>query len=171
MTIGSTGSIGGVANLSALLGSTGVGAGTTAASLVAAFAPAAAGTGQSSSTTATSSTANQLSNPQLFLQLLIAELQNQNPTSPTNPATIMQETSQLSQMEAVNQMSTAVAAEQSAVQAEEAANLIGKSITATVAGVPVGGAVTDVLLSSGGTPVLDVGGTQVPLSSVTKIGS
>ncbi|HEY3942699.1 MAG TPA: flagellar hook capping FlgD N-terminal domain-containing protein [Acidimicrobiales bacterium] len=129
------------------------------------------GVGSSDPTSATSSStaASQLSNPQLFLQLLIAELQNQDPTNPTDPSQIMQQTSELSQMEAVNSMSAAITQEESAAQANEATGLIGKSVSATVGGATVTGAVTGVAFDSSGNPTLDVAGTAVPLAAVSEV--
>jgi flagellar basal-body rod modification protein FlgD len=113
--------------------------------------------------------ASQLANPKLFLDLLIAELQNQNPTSPTSPSTIMNQTSSLAQMEAMTQLSTNASAQQQAAQAGEATGLIGKTVAAMVAGKPVSGTVSAVTIDSTGTPSLVVGKTSVPLSAITKI--
>ena len=81
----------------------------------------------------------------------------------------MQQTSELSQMEAVNSMSSAITQEESAAQANEATGLIGKSVTATVSGASMTGAVTGVSFDSSGNPTLDVGGTSVPLTSITNV--
>ncbi|HMD45948.1 MAG TPA: flagellar hook capping FlgD N-terminal domain-containing protein [Acidimicrobiales bacterium] len=118
---------------------------------------------------ASSGSVSQLGNPQLFLQLLIAELKNQDPTNPTDPSSILQQTSELSQMEAVQSMTTALKGEQTATQASEAAGLIGKQVTATVNGSTVTGSVADVQLDASGAPTLDLGSVQVPLSAVTQI--
>ena len=112
---------------------------------------------------------NQLDSPQVFLQLLVAELQNQDPTNPTNPSTILQQTSSLAQMQAINSMSSAITSDQSSSETGEATGLIGHSITATVSGSAVTGTVTGVTLDSTGTPSLTVNGSAVPLSAVTAI--
>ncbi len=127
--------------------------------------------GATTGSAAGASELDQLSNPDLFLQLLMAELEDQNPTSPTTPASILQQTSELSQVEAVTSMTTAVGHEQQAAASTEATSLIGKQVTAVVSGDTVSGAVTAVSLSSSGTPTLTVGGTQVPLSAVTQVSS
>ena len=88
------------------------------------------GAGPASGTSGTA--ASDFSNPQMFLQLLVAELQNQDPTNPTDPSTIMQQTAELSQVEAVNTMTTAISGEESAAQRNEATGLIGKTVSATV---------------------------------------
>ena len=131
----------------------------------------ATATGNGANSTLSSNQLNQLSNPQLFLQLLVAELQNQDPTNPMNPATILSQTANLSQMEAVNSMTTAIAAEQHATQTSEAAGLIGQTVTASVNKIPLTGKVTQIRLNSNGTPTLLINGTPVPLSAITAIGT
>jgi flagellar basal-body rod modification protein FlgD len=123
------------------------------------------------SSSSSSAAASEFSNPQMFLQLLVAELQNQDPTNPTDPSTIMQQTSELSQVEAVNTMTTAISGEESASQQTEASGLIGRTVTATSGGTPITGAVSEVQLSSTGAPTLVVNGTSVPLSAITDIAS
>jgi flagellar basal-body rod modification protein FlgD len=105
----------------------------------------------------------------MFLQLLVAELQNQDPTNPTDPSAIMQQTSELSQVEAVNTMTTAITAEQTASQQNEASGLIGKTVTASVSGSSITGPVSEVQLSAAGAPTLLVNGTTVPLTALTAI--
>ncbi len=128
-------------------------------------------TSTDTSNSSTSAAASQFSNPQMFLQLLVAELQNQDPTDPTDPSTIMQQTSELSQVEAVNSMTTAITAEQTASQQNEAAGLIGRTISATANGATTTGTVSEVTLDSSGNPTLVVNGTAVPLSALTTISS
>lgn len=118
---------------------------------------------------ATASMTKQLSTPQLFIKLLVAELQHESPTNPTTPTAILQQTSELSQVEAVTTMTTALTKEQRYAEAADATGLIGKQITATVTGVTVTGPVADVALSASGTPVLSVSGQSIPLGSVTEV--
>ena len=131
--------------------------------------PTGAAAAPPSTTSSSNAAASQFSNPQMFLQLLVAELQNQDPTSPTDPSAIMQQTSELSQVEAVNTMTTAITGEQTASKQNEAAGLIGKTITATVGGSPLTGRVSEVQLDSSGNPTLLVNGTSIPLSALTAI--
>ncbi|MGH9048048.1 MAG: flagellar hook capping FlgD N-terminal domain-containing protein [Acidimicrobiales bacterium] len=118
-----------------------------------------------------SNMAKQLSTPQLFIKLLVAELQHENPTNPTTPSSILQQTSELSQVEAVTSMATAVTKEQRYAEATDATGLIGRVVTATVTATTVTGPVTGVTLSPNGTPVLSVNGTSVPIGSVTEVSS
>ncbi|MDA8311677.1 MAG: hypothetical protein M0Z46_13920 [Actinomycetota bacterium] len=151
-----------------------IGAVTGASAYSTVRAPSAVQTaaGQASTKTAqTSSLVNQLRTPTLFLKLLIDQLQHQDPTNPTTPSSILQQTAALSQVEAVTSMTAAVAQEEHGAQESEATSLLGKQVTAIVSGLHVSGAVSGVELSSTGTPTLLVGSERVPLSAVTEVGS
>ncbi len=112
----------------------------------------------------------QLASSNSFLQLLVAQLKYQNPLNPVSGTQFISQTAQLSEVEMVQQMSTEMAAEQSAVQTATATSLIGKTVTANLqSGSTLTGTVSAVELSSSGTPTLTVSGTQVPLSEVTKV--
>lgn len=104
--------------------------------------------------------------PTDFIQMLAAELKNQDPSNPTNPSQILQQTSMIANMQSMTNMSTAV-------ESQQAAGLIGKTVTGTnLAGQTVTGAVSDVQLDpTSGTPNLLVNGGAIPLSSVTDITS
>lgn len=128
-----------------------------------------AGTSSTKSTASASSMTKQLSTPQLFLKLLMAELQHENPTHPTTASTILQQTAELSQIESVTTMTTTLDKQRRNIQASDATGLIGRQVSATVTGQPVSGTVTRVLLASTGTPVLEVGTSAVPLASVTAV--
>ncbi len=114
---------------------------------------------------------NQLDTPDLFIKLFMAELQHQNPTHPATPASIAQQTAELSQMEASMSLTTAIKTQERYAEESAATGLIGKAVTATVTGKAVTGTVSQITLSSTGTPVLKVGQTTVPLSSVSTVGT
>ena len=135
----------------------------------AATSPYTTATTAATNKAASSNMASQLGTPNMFLKLLMVELEHQNPTSPMTPASMLQQTAMLSQVEAINSMTKAVDQQKQASATTEATGLIGKQVTAVVGGSAVTGAVTDVSLTSTGTPTLDVGGTRVPLSAVTQV--
>ncbi len=56
-------------------------------------------TPSSSSTTSTDSTTNALGDEQTFLQLLVAQIQNQNPLDPTDSTTFITQLAQFSDLE------------------------------------------------------------------------
>lgn len=99
---------------------------------------------------ATSNPLNQLDNAQTFLQLLVAQLQNQDPTNPTDPTAFMTEIAQLTSVES----QTSLSAEEQTVAAD---SMIGLTVTGTdSSGSSLSGQVTGVLLSSSGAPTLEV---------------
>lgn len=104
--------------------------------------------------------------PTDFIQMLAAELKNQDPSNPTNPSQILQQTSMIANMQSMTNMSAAV-------ESQQAAGLIGRTITGTnLAGQTVTGPVSDVQLDpASGAPTLLVNGGAIPLSSVTDITS
>lgn len=116
-----------------------------------------------------SSTANSLLDPQAFLQLLVAQLQYQDPTNPTDTSTFMNQTAMLSQVQTMTSMQTTLTSLANAQQAESATSLIGKQVTyLDDNGMRVSGVVGSAnLLSSGAT--LQVGSATIPLASVVAV--
>jgi flagellar basal-body rod modification protein FlgD len=107
-------------------------------------------------TTAASSAAapatglNQLDNSQTFLQLLVAQLQNQDPDNPEDPSTFMTEIAQMTEV----QSQTSLSSEEQTVAAN---SMIGFNVVGNSAnGTTVSGTVAGVLLSSTGAPELQV---------------
>ena len=155
--------------------------GTTASTVASAYAQAAtskttAGTSTSGSGTSTSgssstsSSSGSMLSPQAFLQLLVAQLQYQDPTNPTDTSTFMNQTAMLSQVQTMNSMSSTLSGLESAQQTQAATSMIGKQVTYTDASGTAATGVADSvsLLSTGAT--LSVGGVSVPMSSVTSVG-
>jgi flagellar basal-body rod modification protein FlgD len=133
-------------------------------------APAAAAGNRTSGNSGASTTSDRLQlDPQAFLQLLVAQLQYQDPSNPVDTSSFMQQTATLSQVQTMNAMATTLTSLANAQQAQAATDLIGKSITyADSSGVQKSGVVTSAsLLASGAT--LSVGGVDVPLTSVLGV--
>ncbi len=118
-----------------------------------------------------------LINPNTFLQLLVAQLKYQNPLNPTSGTQFLSQTAQLSEVEAIQSMSTQITSmsaqmtrQVSAVNMLSSASLIGKQVTArSSSGSTIQGTVTAVDMTGSGSPLLTVGSTQVPLSSISTI--
>jgi flagellar basal-body rod modification protein FlgD len=126
----------------------------------------------SATTTSASATSGlaQLSNPQMFLQLLVSELENQDPLDPTSASSMLSQTSQLASMEATQQMETSQASATSAEQLGASTSLIGKQISATASdGTTTSGVVTGVTVDPTAGAMLDVNGLEIPLSDVTQV--
>ena len=128
---------------------------------------------QAQSSSATGSQANglqSLSNPNTFLQLLVAQLKYQNPLNPTSGTQFLSQTGQLSEVEAVQSMSSEMTQELSAMNLLSTASLIGKTVTATLpSGTTVSGAVTGVNMSGANGPTLTVNGQQISPGSISSI--
>ena len=113
-------------------------------------------------------------NFQSFLTLLTTQLQNQDPLNPTDTNQFTQQITQMSGVEQQllsNQLLEQLVSSQGGVTA--AANMIGdtvtaQSATASAGAAPISGTVTSVTTSNGET-MLNIGSTQVPLSSVTSV--
>src|SRR5580704_12426522 len=88
------------------------------------------------SLTSTPSSATQLANstnatlgPNAFLQLLTTELQNQDPTSPSDPTQSVTQLAQFSALQYQEQLSDSFASFQSNFGVLQAASLVGKQAT------------------------------------------
>jgi flagellar basal-body rod modification protein FlgD len=105
-----------------------------------------------------------------FLQLLVDQLQNQNPLNPMSSDSFMQEMATLTNVSAVTQMTTAITDLVDLTAASSALGLIGQSVTVTPANGPqVTGQVTGVEAGAGG-PQVVIGGASYPLASVVAVG-
>lgn len=123
----------------------------------------------SNSPTATANTSNSLLDPQAFLKLLVAQLQYQDPSNPTDTSTFMNQTATLSQVQTMNSMDSTLTSLASAQQAQTATTMIGKQVTyVDGSGASVSGVVSSAqLLASGAT--LQVGANSVPLTSIVAV--
>ncbi len=86
------------------------------------------------STTTTSTTASQELDKEAFLKLLVAQLQNQDPTSAQDPNEMVQQMVSYSQLEQLQNVNTALEALQLQNQGifqAEAVNLVGKEVRVT----------------------------------------
>jgi flagellar basal-body rod modification protein FlgD len=124
-----------------------------------------------------------------FLTLMLAQLQNQDPTSPIDSNTFLTQLAQLSEVQGITQLNTSFSSSLSANQTMQASSLLGKDVlatsgsaTTTTAGDTVSGAVvvpqtsTDVqlnILNSAGTVVktLDLGAQSAGSAAFTWDGT
>lgn len=104
-----------------------------------------------------------------FLKLLIAQLDNQDPSSPTDSTTILTQTTQLAQMQTLQQQITTAQQSFALQMREAAASFVGRQVTWTDAN---GKGQTGVVASvdyTGAAPMLKVGGTDVALDAVQTL--
>ena len=104
-----------------------------------------------------------------FLKLLIAQLDNQDPSSPTDSTTILTQTTQLAQMQTLQEQIT-TARESFALQLREAAAaFVGRQASWTDAdGATRSGVVASVDFS-GSVPMLRIGTSDVALDAVQTL--
>ncbi len=104
-----------------------------------------------------------------FLQLMMDQLQNQDPLNPSDPTQYLSELAQFSSLEQQNSIATSTSSAASQGQATSALSLLGRSVNYTDAnGVTQSGTVSKVDFTSSG-PTLTVGtATGIKLSSITE---
>ena len=128
----------------------------------------------SSGFTQTSATLASASGTDTFLQLLVAQMKNQDPTSPMDSQSFVTELAQFNTVEQMLNLNQTVNAENSSQQANEGIGMLGKNVTYAVTSVTGGtpttssGTVSGVGLSQGQVE-LQIGSQQVPLSEVTAV--
>lgn len=104
-----------------------------------------------------------------FLQLLVAQITNQDPLNPVSSSQFMSQTAELSTLEQITALSQETAQASSAQQSGAAIATIGKTVTGmSEAGKTVTGKVTGVDETSNG-PLLEVGGSLVAFSSLASV--
>jgi flagellar basal-body rod modification protein FlgD len=105
-----------------------------------------------------------------FLKLLVAQLKYQDPSKPADGTALLGQTAQFQMVEKLQLLADQNIQLLSSQQASSAIALVGRTISYTEGDRTLSGVVGSVRLTAGG-PVLAVGQTDVPLSSVTKISS
>ena len=126
-----------------------------------------------SATSSTSSTSDGLGsngvNADTFLQLLVAQMQYQNPDDPVDSTQFLSQTADFEEVQELGSLQTSLASVVSAQQAGAATSMLGQQVTGTdQVGNSVTGVVSGIQLTSTG-PLLSVGNSTVPFSSVTSV--
>src|SRR5580698_4019988 len=125
----------------------------------------------SSSATSTSNAANPFANLNLndFIQMMITELQNQDPTSPMSSGAMLQEITQMGQISTSEQLDTTLTGMETGQNLSNASAMIGMQVEGTdSAGNSVNGTVSSVTISNG-SPTLNVGSSTLTLDEITNI--
>lgn len=119
--------------------------------------------------TGTSSNTGAAGDKEMFLQLLVAQMRYQDPMNPTDSSQFLAQSAQFTALEKMQDVADQTAALFSAQMAFGASGLIGKQVTWVDAdGVNQSGSVSGVTFGADG-PVLDVGGTTLPIGSVLSV--
>jgi flagellar basal-body rod modification protein FlgD len=118
----------------------------------------------------TANTNNQTVSTNEFLQLLITQLQNQDPTQPVDQTQTLTQLAQFSELQQQTNLNTTETQNGLYSQMSENVGLIGQTVTtagtSTTPGVT--GVVSGVTITNG-TPYLNINGQSVDASTVTQI--
>ncbi len=105
----------------------------------------------------------------MFLKLLMAQLQYQDPTNPADTSQFMSQTAQFTSVEKMQQLTALQQKVLDAANQQTAASLVGRKVTYTdVSGTSRTGLVTGCTLGAT-TPNLTVDGVSVGLTAVTSV--
>lgn len=106
-----------------------------------------------------------------FLQLLVAQMQNQDPTNPVSSDQFLQEMASFTEVVDLSQLQTLTQSLLNNEVATQGLGLLGKQVTAqTGSGGQITGTVTELTMVQG-QPMLTVNGTQIPVSQVVSVQS
>lgn len=106
---------------------------------------------------------------QAFLQLLVAQLQYQDPSKPVDTSSFMNETATLTQVQTMEQSAQTSTELLAAQRAQTAGSLVGHTVSYTAAdGSTQTGYVSAATISSAN-PTLKIGDSQVELSQIQQV--
>lgn len=104
-----------------------------------------------------------------FLKLLVAQMQYQDPMSPSDNQQFIQEQAQFSSVEALNNLKSTLTSMQASNEFAQGVALIGKNVTYVGTDGTVGSGVVSAASNSSGTVMLNVGGASVDASTVVQV--
>nr|WP_241982204.1 flagellar hook capping FlgD N-terminal domain-containing protein [Cryobacterium ruanii] len=123
------------------------------------------------SSTTTTRTPNQSMDSEVFMSLLVTQLQNQDPSSPMDTNEMIAQTTQLAMMEKLTEMATASEEGFSLQMRTSAAALVGETVTYTNAdGDLITGLATSVSFANA-VPLVTVNGEPVALDVISGVTS
>jgi len=121
-------------------------------------------------TAATTGASSTSINQDQFLQLLVAQLQNQDPLTPTDSTTFITQLAQFTQLEQTQKQTATFDQVLKLQQLTSGSSLLGKTVDYTPAnGSAATGTVSAAAVQADGTVALSVGGVTVPLDQVTQV--
>ena len=123
--------------------------------------------------TAAPTDASSIAGTDTFLKLLVAQMRNQDPTSPMDSQSFVTELAQFNTVEQMLGMKEAVTAQIAAQQSAEGVAMLGKTVMYATQGadgnVTTSQGVVSAVGLQGGAVQLQVGTNSVPLSKVTSV--
>ncbi len=119
-----------------------------------------------------SSTALDGIDKEMFLKLLVAQMQYQNPMNPVDSTEFLNQAAQYASVEQLENMASQTAELRSLQMITVATGMVGHEITAIdpATSEPITGTVTSVQFN-GAEPMLVIGNTLVPVTAVVEMGS
>ena len=104
-----------------------------------------------------------------FLQVMVAQLRNQNPLEPQSDADFISGIAQFDQLTSLNEISESLATMTSLSALGQASTMLGREVLADVGtDTPLSG-VVDAVEMQDGVPLLVVAGTRIPTSAVLAV--
>lgn len=145
--------------------------GPTGSLLPAPSVGASSTSGASSDSSSTSSTTGMSADQNMFLKLLVAQMQNQDPNNSTDPTTFLTQTAEFTTVEKLDTVATLSQQVYNSSLQQTAVSMIGQNVSYTdVSGATQTGKVTGVSIGAA-TPNLTINGTSVSLDTVTAVGT
>ena len=127
--------------------------------------------GSSSSSSSATSSAYNLT-PGDFIQMMVTQLQNQDPTQPTSNQDLLAQMSQIGQLQSSDDLQTTMQSVTLQTQVGSASTLIGKSVTGLDANnSPISGVVNSVAVASGSVTLKLDDGSSMDLDQLSTIGN
>jgi len=105
----------------------------------------------------------------MFMQLLVTQLKNQDPSSPMDTNAMMAQTTQLSMMSKLTELSSTSTQDFSLQMRTAAASLIGKSVTYTGKDGKDATGIASSVSYSGSVPSVTVDGTSIALDALSGV--
>jgi len=114
-------------------------------------------------------TPTQAFDSEMFLKLLVTQLQNQDPSSPMDSTQMISQTSQLASMQQLTNLNSATTNSYNLQMRSAAANVLGKTVSWTDADGAAHTGLATAVSFSGSTPSVTVGSDTVALTDLTGI--
>ena len=114
-------------------------------------------------------TPTQAFDSEMFLKLLVTQLQNQDPSSPMDSTQMISQTSQLASMQQLTSLNSATTDSYNLQMRSAAANVLGKTVSWTGADGAAHTGLATAVSFSGSTPSVTVGSDTVALTDLTGI--
>jgi flagellar basal-body rod modification protein FlgD len=138
--------------------------------------PVTPGTSTYTSGSSTSTSSSSAMTGQMFLQLLVKQLQEQDPSSPMDSNQMISQMSQLSSMEqltdlnsSITSLTTTMNASLSLQMRAAAAELVGKQVAYVTSDGTARSGVASAVSYANGTPTVTIGSDTVALTAVTGV--